>query len=133
MTTNLQPIHLLVVALAGWLNRRQQAVIDYLIEENRILKEQVAGNQLRFTDEQRIQLAVKAKALGRELLSEIATIVTPDTLLAWHRKLIARKWTYARKGAGRPRVAQEIADLVLRIAEENATSGWILAIRSPAR
>ena len=124
MTNNIQPLHLLVVAMAGWLNRHQQAVIDYLIEENRVLKEQVAGNQLRFTDEQRIQLAVKAKALGRQLLGEIATIVTPDTLLAWHRKLIARKWTYARKGAGRPHVAQEITDLVLRIAKENTSWGY---------
>lgn len=124
MTTNLQPFHLLVVALAGWLNRRQQAVIDYLIEENRVLKEQVEGNRLRFTDEQRIQLAVKAKALGRQLLGEIATIVTPDTLLTWHRKLIAKKWTYARKGVGRPRLAQEITDLVLRIAGENTSWGY---------
>ena len=124
MTNTIQPFHLLVVALAGWLNRRQQAVIDYLIEENRVLKEQVEGNRLRFTDEQRIQLAVKAKALGRQLLGEIATIVTPDTLLAWHRKLIARKWTYARKGVGRPRVAQEITDLVLRIAGENTSWGY---------
>jgi putative transposase len=124
MTTNLQPFHLLVVALAGWLNRRQQALIDYLIEENRVLKEQVEGNRLRFTDEQRIQLAVKAKALGRQLLGEIATIVTPDTLLAWHRKLIAKKWTYARKGVGRPRLAQEITHLVLRIAGENTSWGY---------
>jgi putative transposase len=124
MTNNIQPLHLLIVAMAGWLNRHQQAVIDYLIEENRVLKEQAEGNQLRFTDEQRIQLAVKAKALGRQLLGEIATIVTPDTLLAWHRKLIARKWTYARKGAGRPRVAQEITDLVLRIAKENTSWGY---------
>lgn len=65
MTNTMQPFHLLVVALAGWLNRHQQAVIDYLIEENRVLKNQVEGNRLRFTDEQRIQLAVKAKTLGR--------------------------------------------------------------------
>ena len=89
MTNAIHPFHLLVVGLAGWLNRQQQAVIDYLIEENRVLKEQVEGSRLRFTDKQRIQLAVKAKALGRQLLGEIATIVTPDTLLAWHRKLIA--------------------------------------------
>jgi hypothetical protein len=64
MTHVLQPFHLLVIALAGWLNRHQQAVIDYLIEENRVLKEQLEGQRLRFTDEQRIRLAVKAKALG---------------------------------------------------------------------
>ena len=49
-----QPFHLLVIALAGWLNRRQQVVIDYLIEENRVLKEQLEGRRLRFTDEQRM-------------------------------------------------------------------------------
>ena len=85
-----QPFHLLVVALAGWINRNQQAVIDYLIEENRVLKDQLEGRRLRFTDEQRIRLAVKAKAVGRRLLKEIETIVTPDTLLAWHRKLIKK-------------------------------------------
>jgi hypothetical protein len=63
MTHVIQPFHLLVIALAGWLNRHQQAVIDYLIEENRVLKEQLEGQRLRFTDEQRIRLAVKAKVL----------------------------------------------------------------------
>ena len=116
MTIFIQPFLLLVVSLAGWLNRDQQAVIDYLIEENRVLKDQLEAQRLRFTDEQRMRLAVKAKVLGRRLLDEIETIVTPDTLLAWHRKLIAQKWTYARKGPGRPRVAQEITDLVLRMA-----------------
>ena len=120
----MQPFHLLVIALAGWLNRHQQAVIDYLIEENRVLKNQLEGQRLRFTDEQRIRLAVKAKILGRQLLDEIETLVTPDTLLAWHRKLIAKKWTYARKGAGRPLVSQEITDLVLRMARENVSWGY---------
>jgi hypothetical protein len=86
MTHVLQPIHLLVIALAGWLNRHQQAVIDYLIEENCILKEQLEGQWLRFTDEQRMRLAVKAKALGRWLLDELETLVTPDTLLACLRR-----------------------------------------------
>jgi hypothetical protein len=97
MTNVIQPFHLLVIALAGWLNRHQQAVIDYLIEENGVLKEQLEGKRLRFTDEQRMRLAVKAKVLGRRLLYEIETLATPDTLLAWHRKLIAQKWTYSRK------------------------------------
>ncbi|MCP3869181.1 MAG: DUF3365 domain-containing protein [Gammaproteobacteria bacterium] len=78
MTNVLHPFQLLVIALAGWLNRHQQAVIDYLIEENRVLKDQLDGQRLRFTDEQRIRLAVKAKALGRRALDEIETLVTPD-------------------------------------------------------
>jgi len=124
MTNAIQSFHLLVIALAGWVNRHQQAVIDYLIEENRVLKEQLEGQRLRFTDEQRMRLAVKAKVLGRQVLDEIETLVTPDTLLSWHRKLIAKKWTYARQGAGRPRVAQEITDLVLHMAGENASWGY---------
>ena len=85
MTSVLQPFHILVSALAGWLHRQQQAVIDYLIEENRVLKEQLEGQRLRFTDEQRIRLAVKAKVLGRRALDELETLVTPDTLLARYR------------------------------------------------
>jgi hypothetical protein len=84
-----QPFHLLVIALAGWLNRHQQAVIGYFIKENRVLKDQLEGRRLRFTDEQRWRLALKAKILVRRLLDEIETLVTPDTLLAWHRKPIA--------------------------------------------
>ncbi len=84
MTYVIQPVHLLVVALAGWLNRHQQTVIDYLIEENRVLKDQLDGQRLRFSDDQRRRLAAKAKVLGRQLLDEIDTLVTPDALLAWH-------------------------------------------------
>jgi len=124
MSSAIQPFHLLVIAVAGWLNRQQQVVIDYLIEENRVLKEQVEGQRLRFTDEQRMRLAVKAKGLDRRLLDELETLVTPDTLLAWHRKLIAQKWTYAKKGPGRPRVAQEITDLILRMARDNTSWGY---------
>ena len=77
MTPVIQSFHLLVIALAGWLNRQQQVVIDYLIEENRVLKEQPGGQRLRFTDEQRMRLAVKAKLLGRLALDELETLVTP--------------------------------------------------------
>jgi putative transposase len=118
------PFQLLIISLAGWLNRHQQAVIDYLIEENRVLKEQFDGQRLQFTDTQRRRLASKAKLVGRRLLDEIETLVTPDTLLSWHRKLIAKKWTYPRKGRGRPRVAQEISDLVVRMATENESWGY---------
>ena len=121
MTNALQPLHFLVIALAGWLNRQQQVVIDYLIEENRVLKGQLEGKRLRFTNEERIRLAVKAKILGRRLLSELETLVTPDTLLAWHRKLIAQKWTYSRKTSGRSRVSREVVELLLHMARNNAT------------
>ncbi len=84
MTNIIQPFHLLVIALGGWLNRHQQDIIDYLIEENRVLKDQLEGQRLRFTDDQRRRLAAKAKVFSCRLLDEIETLVTPDTLLAWH-------------------------------------------------
>jgi hypothetical protein len=124
MTPVLQPFHLLVIALSGWFNRHQLVVIDYLIEENRVLKEQLEGQRLRFTDEQRMRLSAKAKVLGRRWLDELETLVTPDTRLAWHSKLIAKKWTYVRKGPCRPRVTQEITDLVLHMARENLSWGY---------
>jgi hypothetical protein len=82
----------MLIAVSGWMNHRQQLVIDYLREENRVLREQLGGRRVRLDDNQRRRLAVKAKALGRKALAEIATIVTPETLLAWHRKLIAQKY-----------------------------------------
>ena len=66
MTSVLQPFHILVIALAGWLSRHQQTVIDYLIEENRVLKEQLEGQRLSFTDEQRIRLAVLGEFLVKQ-------------------------------------------------------------------
>jgi putative transposase len=76
------------------------------------------------TDDDRRRLAVRAHRLGRRRLREIATVVTPDTLLRWHRKLIARKWTHARHGVGRRGVLTEIRRLTMRIADENPTWGY---------
>jgi len=72
----------------------------------------------------RRRLAVKGKTLGRKLLFKFATIVTPDTLIAWHRKLIALKWTFPRKGPGRPPVMKKITELVVRMALENRGRGY---------
>jgi len=102
-----------------------QYVIDYLSEENRILREQLGGHRLRFTDDQRCRLAVRAKALSRSALAQVATIVTPETLLAWHRKLIAAKYDgSAKRGPGRPRTSADIEALVVRMAEENRSWGY---------
>jgi hypothetical protein len=124
MTHVTQPFNLIVIAFAGWLNRQQQSVIDYIVEENRILKEQLGDRRLHFTDRQRRRLAVKAKAVGRKRLNEIETLVTADTLLAWHRKLIAQKWTYPRRRPGLPSIDQKLTELVVRIARENPSWGF---------
>ena len=119
----LQAWQLLLVALAGWMNRDQQDVIAYLQEENWILKSKLKGKRIRFTDDERRRLAVNGKALGQRVLREVASIVTPDTILAWHRRLIAKKWDYSqRRGPGRPRVMREIVELTVRMAQENP--GW---------
>ena len=88
----LDPFRFVPIALAGWMNQRQLQIIDYLREENRVLREQLGGRRMRLNDDQRRRLASRAKGLGRRLLSEVATIVTPETLFAWYRKLIAQKY-----------------------------------------
>lgn len=119
------PLHFMLIAIAGWLNREQQQVVAYLQEENRVLREHLGGKQLRFTDAQRRRLAAKAKVLGRKALGEVATLVAPDTLLRWHRSLIARKYDGSgKRGVGRPEVTSVIRDLVVRMATENPSWGY---------
>jgi transposase InsO family protein len=82
------------------------------------------GRRLLLTDDQRRRLAVRGQRLGRARLREVATIVTPDTILRWHRQLIARKWTYAKGQHRRTGVLAEIRRLVVRMAEENPLWGY---------
>jgi hypothetical protein len=82
--------------LPGWLDRWEREAVAYLAEENRLLRRQHGPRRLRLTDDDRRRLAAQAYRVGRAALREIATIATPDTLLRWHRQLIARTWTYAR-------------------------------------
>jgi len=103
-------------------HRHQQHVIEYLVEENRVLEEQLKGRRLRLTDDQRRRLAARGRRLGRRVLRQVATIVTPDTILRWHRRLIARKWTFTPGRPGRPGIMREISSLILRMATENP--GW---------
>jgi hypothetical protein len=121
-----QPWQLVLVILAGWVNRQQQEVIEYLRTENQVLKEKLGKKRILLNDDQRRRLAVKGKVLGRKLLEEVGTLFTPDTILRWHRMLVAAKWDYSkrRKSVGRPRVGQEIVDLVLRFARENPSWGY---------
>src|SRR6476620_3661164 len=112
MPITLDPFRFVLIALAGWMNHRQLQVIEYLREENRVLREQLGERRLRLSDDQRRRLAAKAKGLGRKLLREFATIVTPETLLRWHQRLIAQKYDgSAKRGVCRPHTASEIAQL----------------------
>ena len=117
-------LRLLLAVLVDWLDRQQQEAVAYLIEENRILRGQLRGRRVRLSDDDRRRLAVRGHRLGRRGLRQLATIVTPDTILRWHRQLIARKWTYARRRCGRPGVLAEIRRLVVRIADENPRWGY---------
>jgi hypothetical protein len=80
------------MAVAGWWADQRQEAIAYLVEENRILRAHLGG-RIRLTDEERRRLAVHGRRLGRRRLRQVAT---PDTILRWHRQLIARKWSAAR-------------------------------------
>ncbi len=113
-----------VSVVAGWVSRSQQDVIDYLQAENRVLREQLGGKRLQHTDAQRRRLARKAKKIGRQGLREIETLVSPDTLLRWYRKLVAKKYdgSQARR-PGRPKTAAEIEQLILRMAGDNPRWG----------
>src|SRR5436190_19084719 len=104
----LNRLSFVVACLSGRLNERQQHVIDYLTEENLILQEQLGGRRIRFTDDQRCRLAVRAKALSRSALAQAATMVTPETLLAWHHLIAAKYDGSAESGPGRPRTSTDI-------------------------
>ena len=117
-------LQFLVVAVAGWINQQPRDVIDSLQEENRVLREQLGPGRLRFTDAQRRRLAAQATRLGRRVRRDRHTLVTPDTLLRWHRQLIARKYDgSSRRGPGRPRGMDTIRRLIVRMAPENR-EGW---------
>jgi putative transposase len=118
------PLHVILAALFGWLEREPRDIIEFLREENRVLKTQLRGRQLRLSDDERRRLAVIGYRLGRRILAEVATIVTPDTILRWHRELIARKWTYTKSRPGRPGLQVEIRRLVVRMATENPSWGY---------
>jgi putative transposase len=127
MSFIIRPWQIFLIGLSGWINRRQQHMIEYLITENLVLKEKFGKKRILLSDDQRRRLAVKGKILGRKRLLEIATIVTPDTILRWHRQLIAQKWDYSdrrRKRSGRPAVLEEVMQLVLQMARDNPSWGY---------
>jgi hypothetical protein len=115
--------------LAAWLGvsfaRVLQQQVDYLKAENRVLKKGLGENKLRFTGADRRCLAVLGKKLGRKALAEVATVASPETILRWHRELVAKKFDGSkRRGSGRPKKRGESAELVVRMARENETWGY---------
>jgi hypothetical protein len=96
MSFILQPWQVLLVILSAWVHREQQKIIEfYQVEPEAMMKAQ-GKKRLLLTDGQRRLLAVKGRFLGRKALMELTTIVTPDTILRWHRTLVAQKWNYPR-------------------------------------
>ena len=119
------PLAFVVLLFAGWINRQQQTVVDYLLEENRVLRAAHGPRRIRLTDDQRRRLATKGKVLGRRRLAGIVGIVTPDTILRWYRKLVAHKYDGSKtRRPGRPTTKPDIAALVVRMANENPTWGY---------
>lgn len=98
---------------------------EYLVAETRILRNQING-RVPLSDAERKVLAEIGKKLGQHALEEVATIVKPDTILAWHRKLVAEKFdgSQQRKAPGRPKIDAELETLVIRLAEENRRWGY---------
>jgi putative transposase len=115
-----------LVILSGWVNQRQQQIIEFQNAQIEALLKKLGKKRVLLTDNQRLILAVKGKALGRKALMELTTIVTPDTILRWHRQLVAKKWDHSdqRKSVGRPRIRQVTVDLILRFAKENPAWGY---------
>src|SRR5258707_111339 len=110
----------LLMVVSGWVQRRQLIVIEFLQVENRLMKERLRGERIRFSDAERALLARKAKAVGRKALLKLDTLVSADTLLRWHRRLVAQKWDCSkRRGPGRPGITRQISRLMVRMAQGN--------------
>jgi len=120
------PLQFLLLTVAGWMTRDHQRVTEYLLAENSLLREQLRGRRILYTDAQRRRLATAAKRLGRKALKQLDTLVTPDTLFRWYRHLVARKYDgTGSRGATSTRRTPDIVELVLRMAKENGTIGSV--------
>ena len=125
MPSLLQPWHLLLTALLGLVNQRQQQIIEFQNAQIEALLKQLGKKRLLLNNDQRRLLAVKAHAIGRKTLRELTTIITPDTILRWHRELVAKKFdSSGQRKPGRPRIRQVIVDAIVRFATENPTWGY---------
>ena len=125
MSFLLQPWHILLACLCSLVNQRQQQIIEFQNAQIDALLKQLGKKRLLLDDDQRRLLAMKAHAIGRKALREITTIFTPDTILRWHRELIAKKFDSSdKRKPGRPRIRQVIVDAIVRFARENPSWGY---------
>ncbi|MEN6384647.1 MAG: hypothetical protein ABFD79_05565 [Phycisphaerales bacterium] len=121
----IRPWTMILTMLAGWINQHQQDVIEYLKAENAVLKEKLGKKRLILSDEQRRRLAVLAKRIGRNGLNEICGIFSPETLLKWHRMLVARKYDSSKnRNMGRPSISIELRNIIIKTAKENRSWGY---------
>ena len=111
----------LLAYVTGLVNQRLLLQCEYLAAENRILRSHLSG-RIRLCDGERSTLAELGKRLGRKHLAEVACVAKPDTILAWYRRLIARKFDGSkhRSYPGRPRVDPAVEALIIRMAQENS-------------
>ena len=119
-----KPLTFFAVALAGWMNRQQQDAIEYLRTENRILREKLGHKRIILNESQKRRLATAAMKLGRDLLRQCGTLFSPDTLIRWHRWLVARKYDGSSKCGPKPKKANSVRKLVLRMAKQNPSWGY---------
>ena len=115
----------LLASISGSVDQELLLRNEYLATENRILRNQIQG-RLQLNDSDRITLAEIGKRLGRNALEEVAQIVRPETILAWHRKLVAKKFdgSKSRSFPGRPTTDDSIEELILKMARENRSWGY---------
>ena len=124
-----KPWMMLVAIMAGWINRQQQDAQAYLKEENKILRDELrkatGKKRIFLNNKQRRRLAILAKRIGRKALFDISGVFSPDTLLLWHRKLVAQKYDGSknRGKGGRPRISDYLRQLIIDMAKDNKHLG----------
>ena len=125
-----KPITMLLIMLAGWVNRQQQEAIEYLKAENGILRDELLKatkkKRIFLNDSQRRHLAILGKKIGRKLLTEVCCVFSPNTILKWHRSLVAKKYDGSRNRSkvGRPRISDELKQIIIDMAKDNKHLGY---------
>ena len=117
----------LLASITGTVDQKLLLRNEYLVTENRILRHQLTG-RIRLRDGERKALAVIGQKLGKQALKGVAQIVKPETILGWHRKLVAQKFdgSQQRKAPGRPTIDPELEALVVRMAQDTPRTQWTL-------